>query len=154
MGEIDGLTYLSLPALTYVFEMGVGGNPALQGISVPLLTQLPHGLASASNPRMVAFEFPLLVHTAEISIDYNAALPILSFPSLEKIDGRFSVSSNGALHEFSLPVLMSAFNLYLANNPVLPQCEPLAIKDRLVDAGTVIAWEVDGNDTTATCGPP
>lgn len=112
-------------------------------------------MSLAFDPALTTVTLPALqVSLSGVELQSLPALTSASLPALRMM-GVLSVHDNQALVSLSLPALESADLLSVVSNPALPECQALALKDRLVAAGGLAAgsWSIEGNDAAATCGP-
>jgi hypothetical protein len=152
------LARLSLPALSTTGSIGVSNSPALVSVSFPALTEVVDFLYLTDLPILPAVDLPAL--RAVGTIQYAAGLNMwqlngatrISMPALRSVS-RFAVSGNEVLATLVVPGLDVVGGLEVRFNPAYPECQAIALRDHLV-ASCGLQWAmIDGNDTTATCGP-
>ena len=124
---------LALPRLTCARTFEIGGV-AGGAISAPLLAEVIGRATIAGNPGATAIDLGALAHVgdsvvSDLRIADNARVAALIAPALRTIAGQ----------------------LYITNNPHLPQCQAVAIRDQLTSIAIGGGTFLSGNDEAATC---
>lgn len=153
--EVDGapsfVSFGPLPSLTDVGTVRISRG-ALQDLA---------GLDGVTNlERLEIREQGALVNLAGLeslgSVDYleielNPALVSTADLSALQAVRSLSIRSNAALMELGLDALSMVGDLSITDNPNLPECQAVALKDRLSATGALGSVTISGNDPTGTC---
>lgn len=157
VGFNTGVGRVDLPVLTRVGgDVLITGNTGLAAVSLPALTAVTGYLDVTFNEGLEALDLRAVASVQDsLHVEWNGGLTAVSFPALASV-AQIRVVDNAALGILSLPALESTDGFYVYGNPVLPECQPLAVKDRLIASGGLVgaySWIVQGNDASGTCGP-
>ena len=103
---------------------------------------------------LLTIELPQLVKVdGTLSASLSPALTDISLPALVRVGGSLRVDNNDALASLELPALAKVnernvddlFDLAIRDNPLLPNCQAAAIRDRLIDYGFDGSSEITRN---------
>lgn len=110
----------------------IGGSLIVTGAEVPLSLDGLEALESIGG---------------DLSVEQNSGLTSMSgLAKLQSIGGELSVVGNASLTELQLPMLESLGDtLRIRSNVLLPNCQALAVRDRLVNAGWMGAESIGSN---------
>jgi len=153
------LARATFPALATAGAMFISNGSALAACDFPALAEVRDSVFLFDLAALPAVELPALRvvgtagHASGLHVFSLGAATHVSLPALRRVNGLLDVTFNGTLGALSVPALESVDSLSIRGNPVYPECEALALRDRLSASGGLLDSLVGGNDTSATCSP-
>lgn len=157
VAENGALAEFSLPTLTSVGGwVDVSFNTGIGRVDLPVLATEGGDILIAGNTGLATVNLPALgAVRGDLHVLANDGLEALDLPSVAYVRYELWVTDNRGLKTLSLPALAWTLAFMVTSNPVLPECQPLAIKDRLIAAGGLEegSWRIYLNDAAGTCGP-
>ena len=142
---------LSADSLVTIHEILDATSSSLSSISLP-------ALASAGGLRILAanltsLELPSLASVAPTPVGGNGSVVVratnvalLAMPSLSAIANELLIIDNDFLTDIDFPVLTALGPLLrISQNPLLPTCQAIALRDQLIAAGWTGTASIGGN---------
>jgi len=121
-----GLEALELPVLAEGGgDLGFVDHPALTHLRAPALTVLKNSLVAKGNAGLLAFDMP----------------------KLTRVEGYVTIQNNARLQSLSglSAVTYVKVKLFVRDNPALPQCSAVALRDQLKPERPMWGEDLGGN---------